>query len=90
MSIKSKAQKDSLNNKLTFDLGFGRITHINAFPIFKDVKRNEKSELDILFPLFSKTKDSIEKTHHLQILPFLINTANKQGTDFRILSLFYP
>ncbi len=84
------SQQDSTKKNLTFDLGITRDRNINLWPVLKKFKSSEKNELQILYPIFSKTNNYKLHTKHLQFLPFVINDSSSQGIDKRFLSFYYP
>lgn len=84
------AQIDSVEKKLSFDFGITRGRNINAWPIIKKYDDAEKSELQIMYPLFSKTNNYNLYSKHLHVLPFVINDSSAKGIDKRFVSLYYP
>jgi hypothetical protein len=84
------SQADSAQTDLSFDFGITRGRNINVWPILKKFKNQEKSELQILYPLFSKTINYSIPSKHFHFLPFIINDSGPQGIDRRYFSFFYP
>lgn len=83
-------QKDSVSANLSFDLGITRSGNINLWPVFRKFKDTTHSELQIVYPLFSKKKTFDPRSKHIQILPLIIKDSNSLGNDNRYISLFYP
>lgn len=90
LSCSMPAQTDSIQKQLSFDFGITRGRNINAWPILKKYDDTEKSELQIIYPLFSKTNNYNLHSKHLHILPFVINDSSTKGIDKRFASLYYP
>jgi hypothetical protein len=84
------SQGDTIRKNLSFDFGITRGRNINFWPIYREFKNSEKRELQILYPIFSKTINYNTKSTHFYILPFLINDSSSLGVDKRIFSFYYP
>ncbi len=90
VSGNSYSQSDTSKTNLSFDFGITRGRNINLWPIFKKFKSAEKNELQIIYPIFSKTTNYNLHSKHLQFLPFVINDSSTKGVDRRFISLYYP
>lgn len=86
----SFSQDDSIKKDLSFDFGITRGRNINLWPVLRRVKSEEKSDLQILYPLFSKTINFKSESKHLHVLPFFVGDSSSKGIDRRFLSLYYP
>jgi hypothetical protein len=84
------AQTDSLKNNLEFDFGITRGRNINIWPIFKRYRSQEKKELQIAFPIYSKTINYNLQTRHSHFIPFYITDSSAKAIDIRLLSFYYP
>lgn len=84
------AQTDTVRRDLRFDPGFARGGQINLWPVFKKAKNTKQSELQILFPFFAKKTVFCPREKHTRILPIYFSDSTTDGTDRRILSLYYP
>lgn len=86
----AKAQNDTLKKDLHFDPGFARGGQVNIWPVFKKTKSAQQSELQVLFPIFAKKTLFNPREKHTRILPVYFSDSTNNGTDRRILSLYYP
>jgi hypothetical protein len=84
------SQKDSTKSSMSFDLGITRGKNVNLWPVFKKYKSEEKKELDILYPVFSKRRNYKLHTKHFQFAPFYVGDSSSKAIDRRILSTYYP
>ncbi len=85
----TRAQTDSTSS-LAFDFGITRGRNINLWPIFKRYKDADKKELQVAYPLFSKTINYRLGIKHSQAIPFYIADSSSTITETRLLSLYYP
>ncbi len=84
------AQNDSSQTNLAFDFGITRGRNINLWPIFRKYKDLEKKELQVLYPIYSKSIDYSKQLKHQHFLPFFITDSSFQGINNRFVSLYYP
>jgi len=84
------SQTEDTKSDMSFDFGFTRGRNINIWPLLKKYKDREKKELQILYPIFSKTTNYTLHTKHTQIVPFLLSDSNALGRDIRFVSFYYP
>jgi len=86
-----RSQTDTLKKKsLSLDLGITRGHNVNLWPFFKKYKSEEKKELQIIYPLFSKKRNYKDHTKHFQLLPFYISDSSSKGISRHFVSLYYP
>ena len=81
---------DSINTNLSFDFGVTRGRNINLWPVFKRFKNEEQKELQIIYPLFSKTSNDLDASKHLQVVPFYVADSSATKIDKRYLTLYFP
>lgn len=90
LAAESFSQTDSAKTNLTFDFGITRGRNINLWPVLNKFKNNEKRELQILYPVFSKTTIYAPRQKHFQFIPFAITDSSEQEIDKRYVSFYYP
>lgn len=83
-------QADSAQSELSFDFGITRGRNINLWPVLYRMKSCDKKELQILYPIFSKTTDFKNHSSRFMFLPFAVNDSSAQSVNKRYGSLKYP
>ena len=81
---------DSVEDKLKLDLGWTRIKNINVWPIFKRTATAEKTDLQIIAPIFRKSSHVLNNKKHNHLLPFYLYDKSDKERHLRIGSLLYP
>lgn len=84
------SQPDSNRANLSFDFGITRGHNVNLWPFYKKFKSSEKKELQILFPILTKSIYYQSKSKHFQLLPVIIYDSSAKGVDNRLFSFYYP
>jgi hypothetical protein len=89
-SFPSVAQKDTIKEDLSFDLGITRGRNINLWPILKISRTPTSKDVMMLFYLYGKNYDLREGTRHSHILPFYWKDSTATLRDLRLFSIYYP
>jgi len=84
------AQTDSSQTNLSFDFGITRGRNINLWPVFRKYRDPEKKELQIFYPIYSKSINYVTQSAHHHFIPFFITDSSSNGIDNRVVSLYYP
>ncbi|MCX6256778.1 MAG: hypothetical protein NTW49_02595, partial [Bacteroidia bacterium] len=86
----AEAQKDSLSRKMSFDFGITRGKNINLWPVYTWRKTADELDLKALFSIYTFEKDYKFKRINTHFLPLYFISREKDKSDLRLLSLFYP
>lgn len=81
-----------LNAQLRLDPGLMKGYDINLWPLFvyQGSEKGDRKKIDALFSLFRYSADSERAYRHSHLLPLYWYSKNKDVTDFRFVSGFYP
>jgi len=85
----ARAQKDSSDAGMKFDLGIGKAKNLKLWPFLSVTNEPELKRLNILFSLYDMQhhkKPDYSKSHLFPIYWY----SNQYGRNFRLLSFYYP
>ena len=84
------AQKDSVHPSMSMDLGITRGKNIYLWPVFRKIKTQDISQVQVLFPLFESSRKFSDSSSHNHLFPLYCKNSKKNHSDFRLISTYYP